>query len=755
MPIVHEFLLERLSLKHPCKLLRPKRSLLQHKMVPLTYRDQHFVHLDDSQPQTTINSPTHQYTCDALNQFNSQPVAKEQSQNTITVPRPSFTKKDQSFSTLNSPSSKVTQDPYNRVTKSSSLYAKCPAIPSKDLHLKSSFNTSWKSLGSPVSHHRSLTTSSPSFTNASALEPSQLSLRSRLLLPKTQTSSSIDLCWESPSFESTQRVSTPLSSILQHQETPSLNVPWTSPSLDLSPSEPTLTLSTSKSQKEPLLDCAWSCLLESDQKVLSSPQLSHKLQRNDSPPTSPSLESNRMSQNSPLSERKALKSPASNSNNNGQSLPLSQIKSRKPPPSVHPSPGLPASQPKSKTALRREPRTRTLSSPACHKVQNTASPKDKCRARPLSSVPPKPNISGQRVSSPKPCLKNKNASIPSSRLQSKGSFEQKVKPEPANEVPWSLNYSHPCIIKGGTVPADVVNKIVNSISKSTIQKDLSRQILFRRMRGRPNPHPGPRLSSTYTVCLECASCIKSQCSHLTGKKDPRCATLFVIPTPESSSDGKIDVKIILILSLPETSSSSCYQFPMKNNQPDDNLEALDDNIEELEKITQFFPASESDLIQGLKTNQKWLAIPSEDKDVNQEPQAIDWLLYVKNGNSVQSQAPVQAPSSSSSSSCSSLSSSSSSSSTGFPSPPSPCKDSTLAPLSSYVVTKVRSHHRLPPGVSWLEFIRGTSSENTKRRPSPTPKTKRVRIRNTKSMKKGERGPNILLRYFQTKFQNGK
>ncbi|CAO2632128.1 Casein kinase II subunit alpha'-interacting protein [Lemmus lemmus] len=706
-------------------------------MVPLKYHDQHLLHLDDSQQQTTINSPTRQYTRDALNQFNSQPVAKEQSQNTVTVPRPSLNKKAQ-----------VTQDSYSRVMKSPSLYSKFPATPSKNLHLKSSFNIPWKSLGSPLSHHKPLTVSSPSFTNASALEPSQLSLRSRLSLPKPQTSSSIDLCWESPSFESTQRVSTSSSSTLQHQETPYLNVIWTSPSLELSPSEPAITLCTSKSQKEPTLDCVWSSLLESNQKVLSSPQLSHKLQRNDSPPTSSSLESNRMSQNSPLSESKALKSPASNSNNNVPSLPFSQVKSRKPPHSVHPSSSLPICPTKPKTALRCEHRARAISSPVCHnKVQSTTLVKDKCRAHPLSSVSSKPNISGQRVSCHKPCVKKKNASVPSSRLQSKGSFEQNVKPEPENEVPWSLDYSHPCIIKGGTLPVDVVNKIVNSISKSTIQKDLSRQILFRRMRGRPNPHPGPRLSSAYAVCLECASCINSQCNHLTGKKDPRCATLFVIPTPESSSDGKIHVKIVPILSLPETSSSSCYQFPMKDNQPDDN-------IEELEKITQIFPASESDLIQGLKTNQKWLAVSSENKDISQEPQPIDWLLYVKNRNSIQPLAPVQAPSSSSSSSCSSLSSSSSSS-TGFPFLSSPYKVATPAPLSSYAASKVRSHHRLPPGVSWLEFIRGTSSETTKRRQSPTPKTKHVRTRNTKSMKKGKRGPNTLLGYFQTKFQNEK
>nr|XP_021516483.1 casein kinase II subunit alpha'-interacting protein-like [Meriones unguiculatus] len=270
------------------------------------------------------------------------------------------------------------------------------------------------------------------------------------------------------------------------------------------------------------------------------------------------------------------------------------------------------------------------------------------------------------------------------------------------------------------------------------------------MRGRPNPRPGPRLSSTYTVCLECASYIKSQCDHLTGKKDPRCATLFVIPTPESSSDGKLDVKIVLILSLPETCSSSFFQLPMKDSQPDDNIEGLNDNLDELEKITQFFPASESDLIQGLNTKRKCLALSPEDKDTSQEPEAIDWLFYVKNSNSIQSPNQVPAPSSSSSSSCSF---SSSSSSTGLPSQQSPCSDTTPVAVTGHSLAKVRSYHRLPPGVSWLEFIRGANSETTKVRQSTPIKTKRVRTHNTKSMKKGRRGPSTLLSYFQTKLQN--
>ncbi|KAL6048138.1 hypothetical protein STEG23_029581 [Scotinomys teguina] len=652
-------------------------------MVSLAYHDQDFVHLDNSQQQTTNNS--------LLKQFTSQPVAKEQSQNTVTVTS-SFNKKSQSLATLPSPKSKVRQGSSTGAMKSSSLHSKHLQ---KDPYSKSPLNPSWKSLDSSLSHLKPQTTSSSSYSGTSSSEPSQITVISRLPLPKPQTSSAIDLCWKSSLLESTQRVSTSSSSALQCQETPSLNIIWSSPPLKSSKSEPNSTLYKSRLQRQSSLDYLWSSLLKPNQKTVSSPPFNHKLQRNDSPSTLSSPESSRTAQNSPLPECKSLKSPASNSNNNVLSLPLSQVKSRKPPlssHSSHPSHSLSVCQPKPKTALRSDRSTQALSSPVCHsKVQRTTSPTDKHRVRQIPSVHPKPNMLGQSVSSPKLCTKKKNASVPSPRLQSKGNIEQNLKSEPENEVPWSLNYSYPCIIKGGTVPLDVVNKIVNSISKSTIQKDLARQILFRRMRGKPNPRPGPRLSSTYTVCLECGSCIKSQCSHLTGKKDPRCATLFVIPTPESSADGKVDVKIVLILSLPET-SSSCYQLPMKDDQPEDNSEALDGNLEELEKITQFFPASESGCIQGIQTNQKCLAVSSEDSGISQQPQAVDWLLYVKNRNTIQPQVPVQASSSSSSSSSSSCSSySSSSSSTGFPSPHSTCKDPTPAPLPSYILAKVLSH----------------------------------------------------------------
>ncbi|XP_011354734.1 casein kinase II subunit alpha'-interacting protein-like [Pteropus vampyrus] len=196
------------------------------------------------------------------------------------------------------------------------------------------------------------------------------------------------------------------------------------------------------------------------------------------------------------------------------------------------------------------------------------------------------------------------------------------------------------------------------------------------MRGRPNPYPGPRISSSYVICLACASCIKSQCYHLTGKKDPRAATLFVIPTPEPSAEGQIKMKLVFILSLPETSFSSCLPFSLKENQPD---EALEDNVEEIEKISQFFPTSEPDSTQGLNVKEKWLTVAPEKKVVSQQSQAIDWLLYIKKSSN--SQPQTRLPSSPSSISFSSCSSSSSSSSSTAPFSPISYKESPTSALS--------------------------------------------------------------------------
>uniref|UniRef100_A0A8D2CV97 Uncharacterized protein n=1 Tax=Sciurus vulgaris TaxID=55149 RepID=A0A8D2CV97_SCIVU len=268
------------------------------------------------------------------------------------------------------------------------------------------------------------------------------------------------------------------------------------------------------------------------------------------------------------------------------------------------------------------------------------------------------------------------------------------------------------------------------------------------MRGKPNPRPGPRLSTTYTVCLVCASCIKSQCKHLTGKRDPRCATLFVIPTPEVSCEGKIKVKLVLILCLPE---NSCVSLPLKENQPD---EVPDDSIEEMKKISQILPSSESSIIQGLNVKKTWLTTP-EKKVLSQQPQAIDWLLYVKKNSNSQLKShnpkpPSSSSSSSSSSSASSSPSSSSSTSLALPSLLPPLKDSAPPGLSGCVVTKVLSYHRLPPGVSWLEFIFNKDHQplpgKSNKSQSPPPKTKSVR---NPTIRKATKGSNVLLKFFQS------
>uniref|UniRef100_H0WA38 Uncharacterized protein n=1 Tax=Cavia porcellus TaxID=10141 RepID=H0WA38_CAVPO len=259
------------------------------------------------------------------------------------------------------------------------------------------------------------------------------------------------------------------------------------------------------------------------------------------------------------------------------------------------------------------------------------------------------------------------------------------------------------------------------------------------MRGRPNPRPGPRLSSAYTVCLSCASCIKSPCNHLRGKKDPRCGTLFVIPTPEANSEGKIEVKLLLVLTLPETSFSPTPLF-VKGHQLED---VPNDNLEEMERISQFFPTSGSGTFQVLRMKKTGLATSTENRVVSQKAQAVDWLLYVKNNGSSHSQSQPSTPSSSSSSSSFSSATpppSSTSSSSALPSAPFPSEDPTPHPLSNCVVTKLLGNHKLPPGVSWLEFIC---------KQSPHPKTKPVRNATTV---KDTKGSSMLLKFFQAQFQ---
>ncbi|KAM6162768.1 LOW QUALITY PROTEIN: casein kinase II subunit alpha'-interacting protein [Erethizon dorsatum] len=732
-------------------------------MVPFEYYDQHFLPLNHSYHLATTNSLIHQCNVKKLNQLNNQPVAKVQSySNNLTAPSLNYNWTVQSCSVLPSPKSqvKISQGFYNKATKSQLSLSKCPVTPSLD-HYRNSLHPTGKDLNSLLSHPKSQTTSSSDLNKtSSSLEPSQTCLNSQLSPPKPQTtSSSLEFHQTSPLLKSNQKVAHSSLSHLQHQETPLLNIMWTS-SLRSNQKANRSTLLRSKPQKTSSLDCFWTSLLVHNQRSLSSPSLSSKPQTKNFLQTSASLEFNQMALNSPLEDSRLQKKPILTSKPSVLSLPLSHMKLRKSPllHSPHQSQSSSVFQPKSQAVLTLDHNFQTLSSPICHsKFQNATSLNDKDRVTELSLSHLKPHAPAQTLSSTKHGIKSTAASTWDSGPQSKISFHSSARTESDKEIPWTLDYGQPCIVKGGTIPDHVVNKIINSLSKTRIQRDLSRQILFRRMRGRPNPRPGPRLASTYTVCLSCASCIKSPCNPLTGKKNPHCGTLFVIPTPETTAEGKIEVKLLLVLTLPETSFSHFFPpLSMKGNQPED---ALNDNLEKMEKISQFFPTSESDIFQGLRMKKRWLGASTENKVVSQKTQALDWLLYVKNNGSFHSQSQLPPPSSSSSSSTSSISSathsltSSSSSSSSLPSQPLPSKDSTPYPLSNCVVTKILSYHRLPPGVSWLEFICNKVYQplpgKSNKEQSPHPKTKPVR--NATTIKETRR-PSILLKFFQAQFQ---
>ncbi|XP_005375576.1 PREDICTED: mucin-5AC [Chinchilla lanigera] len=736
-------------------------------MVPFKYYDQHFLPLNHSCHLATTNSLTHQYNSKKLNQLNNQPLAKVQSYSkNFAAPSLNYNQTVQSCSVLPSPKSqlKISQGFNNKATKLQLSPSKCLVTFSPD-HWKNSLHPTGKALSSPLSYPKPQTTSLSDLNKTSpSLEPSQTCWSSQLPLPKPQTtSSSPDLHWTSPLLKSNQKVLHSSLSHLQHQETPLLNAMWTS-SLRPQQKASRSTLLQSNPQKTSSLDGFWTSLLVHNQRSLSSPSLSSKAQTNNFLQTSHSLEFNQMALISPLEDSRPHKKPILTSNSSVLSLPLSHVKLRKSPllHSAQQSQSLSVFQPKSQAVLTLDHSFQTLSSPICHsKFPNATSPNDKDRTTemPLSHL--KPNAAGQASSSTKHCLRRTTTSPWGSGLQSKSSLDFRERVKSDREIPWTLHYGHPCIVKGGTIPDRVVNKIITSLSKTRIQRDLSRQILFRRMRGRPNPRPGPRLSSVYTVCLSCASCIKSPCNHLTGKKDPRCGMLFVIPTPEANSKGEIEVKLLFILRLPETSFSPFLPpLSMKGSQLEDTPS---DSLEEIEKLSQFFSASESDVLRGLRVKEGWSAASSENQAASPKVQAVDWLLYVKNNGSSDSQSPSPSPPSSSSSSSSSISSatpsptSSSSSSSLLPSEPLPSQDCSPCPLSNCVVTKLLSYHRLPPGVSWLEFICSKDYQPLPGKPdkeqSPQPTT--TPLRNATATKE-TKGPSMLHKFFSKhSFKNEK
>ncbi|XP_049641546.1 casein kinase II subunit alpha'-interacting protein [Suncus etruscus] len=716
-------------------------------MVPLTSNTTS-VPFEPSYEVVTVKSLTQQHIGEKL----SQP-SKHSSNGVLThtnfigIPSLNSNQKVQSCSIL--PPSKtqdiILQCSQNKVINSSS-YSKNPLFSLPDHHQRTLLRSNQNVMNTPLPYHKLQTTSS---INPRTLpKHHQVALSSQLPVTKPQTTS-LDNCLL-PSLKSDQRVIHSSFPLVNHQETPYLDRLWTSSSLQPNKKALSATTSQHKPQKRSSLNSLWTSLIDHSQRSLSSPSLNSAPQTHCLLQKSPLLEPNQMTLRSSLTDSRSQIKSVSNSNSCGLNLALSHSRSKNSllPHSIHQPQSL--FQAKSPSLLICDHIIKTPNSPVCHfAFRSPTSLNDKHRT--LTPFHTKLSISGQSPSRSKHSIRARTTSVVYLRPQNKSSCDFWAKIKPKKEIPWTLHFTNPCIVKGGTLSDDVVNKIINSLSKSRIQRDLCRQILYRRMRGKPNPRPGPRLSASYLVCLNCASCIKYQCPHLTGKKDPCGATLFVIPTPELSSEGKIEVKLIFILSLPETSIFSSLPLFVKRNQPDE--EAPEDNLERMEKKSKLFSTSELAISQELNVKKEWLPVAPENKVVSQQSPAVDWLLYVKKNNS-QSQIPPLSSSPSiasfsSSSSSSSFSSFSSLSSTSSfikkSSPTPPVKETASATLSGYVLNNMLSYHKLPPGVSWLEYIH---SNNDQPLPTQSPAQKKMPTDND-TIPNETKGPKALYKLIQT------
>lgn len=709
-------------------------------MVPLTSNTTS-VPFEPSYEVVTVKSLTQQHVGEKL----SQP-SKHSSNGVLThtnfigIPSLNSNQKLQSCSIL--PPSKtqdiILQCSQNRVINSSS-YSKNPLFSLPDHHQRTLLRSNQKVMNTPLSYPKLQTTSS---INPRTLpKHHQVALNSQLPATTPQ-STSLDNC-PLPSLKSDKRAIHSSFPLVNHQETPYLDRLWTSSSLQ--PNKKALSATSQhKPQKRSSLNSLWTSLIDHSQRSLSSPSLNSAPQTNCLLQKSPLLEPNQMTLRSSLTDSRSQTMSISNSNSCGLNLALSHSRSKNSflPHSVRQPQSL--FQAKSPSLLICDHIIKTPNSPVCHfAFQSPTSLNDKHGT--LTPFHPKLSIPSQSPSRSKHCTRARTTSVVYLRPQNKSSRDFWAKIKPKKEIPWTLHFTNPCIVKGGTLSDDVVNKIINSLSKSRIQRDLCRQILYRRMRGKPNPRPGPRLSASYLVCLNCASCIKYQCPHLTGKKDPRGATLFVIPTPELSSEGKIEVKLIFILSLPETSIFSSLPLFVKRNQPDE--EAPEDHLERMEKISKLFSTSELAISQELNVKKEWLPVAPENQVVSQQSPAVDWLLYVKKNNS-QSQNLCLSSSSSISSSSSSSSFSSLSSTSSFikkTSPTPPAKGTASATLSGYVLNNMLSCHKLPPGVSWLEYIH---SKNDQPLPTQSPAQKKMPTDND-TIANRNKGPKALCKLVQT------
>nr|XP_054105141.1 casein kinase II subunit alpha'-interacting protein-like [Callithrix jacchus] len=229
-------------------------------IVPLACYGQHLVPLDHFYQLSSANSLTHQNTGEKLNQFNNQPAAKLQSHsNHFAAPPVSSNRKVQRCSVLPSPESqdKISQSFCDRTLNLPLSHAEHQKTPSRGLHWRSSLWPARRALDYHSLYSKAQTSFSD-LTKTSSLELNQPDLSSQLPFSKPRaTSSSLDVCWGSPSLKSNQRVSSSSLFHLQNQEIPSVNIICATSSLASKQRALSSALPQSKPQNTSSLDCFW------------------------------------------------------------------------------------------------------------------------------------------------------------------------------------------------------------------------------------------------------------------------------------------------------------------------------------------------------------------------------------------------------------------------------------------------------------------------------------------------------------------
>ncbi|XP_051840333.1 uncharacterized protein LOC127553574 [Antechinus flavipes] len=129
------------------------------------------------------------------------------------------------------------------------------------------------------------------------------------------------------------------------------------------------------------------------------------------------------------------------------------------------------------------------------------------------------------------------------------------------EPPWCLTYIKPYTIEGENITHRTVNNIIKSIPQEKIKNDIYKQILLQRIKDCSHFKNGLCLTSTYSVCLICASWIPYGCPHVQKIIDPCRAKLLSISSLLPGSKEEMSVKFVLQVPQLEAGSIFTIQYP--------------------------------------------------------------------------------------------------------------------------------------------------------------------------------------------------